>query len=73
MALTTQNQLLEVLKQEFGEFEELMFQGDQRRLNVLKCDFGDIHEAMLHNVERSFQRIFYILGIQKSDLDKVMF
>jgi hypothetical protein len=36
-------------------------------LNVLKCDFGDVDEAMFHDVERSFERIFYNLGLQKSD------
>jgi hypothetical protein len=40
-------------------------------LNVLKCNFGEVDEAMFHDVERSFERIFYILGIQKSDLDEV--
>jgi hypothetical protein len=72
IALTTQNDPLDVLKKEFGKFDELMFQGVQRCLNVLKCDFGDVHEAMLLDVERSFQRIFYILGIQRRDLDEVI-
>jgi hypothetical protein len=40
-------------------------------LNVLKCYFGDVDEAIFHDVERPFERIFYILGIQKSDLDEV--
>jgi hypothetical protein len=43
------------------------------KVDFLKCDFGDVHEAMLHDVERSFLRIFYILGIQKSVLDEVIF
>jgi hypothetical protein len=33
----------------------------------LKCDFGDIDEAMFHDVERSFESIFYILGHPKID------
>jgi hypothetical protein len=37
-------------------------------LNVLKCDFGDVDEAMFHDVERSQERILYILEIKKSDL-----
>jgi hypothetical protein len=40
-------------------------------LNFLKCDFGDVDEAMLHGVERQFERIFYILGIKKSDYYEV--
>jgi hypothetical protein len=34
-------------------------------------DFGDIDEAMFHDVERPFERILYILGLQKSVLDEV--
>jgi hypothetical protein len=40
-------------------------------VNVLKSDFGDFDEAMLHDVERTFERIFYILDIQKSVSDEV--
>jgi hypothetical protein len=40
-------------------------------LNVLKYDFGDIHSTMLHEVERPFESIFFILGIQKSNLNDV--
>jgi hypothetical protein len=40
-------------------------------VNVLKYDFVDVDEAMFHDVERIFERIFYILGIQKSVLDDV--
>jgi hypothetical protein len=42
---------------------------------VLKINFADFNETTFH-VERPFERIFYILGIEKSDLDeiaKVMF
>jgi hypothetical protein len=38
---------------------------------VLKINFADFDEAMFHDVERPFKRIVYILGIEKSDLDKV--
>jgi hypothetical protein len=38
-------------------------------MNVFKRDFCDVDEAMLHDVERKFESIFYILGFQKSDLD----
>jgi hypothetical protein len=40
-------------------------------LNVSKYYFSDVHEAMFHDVERPFEGIFYILGIQKSDLDEI--
>jgi hypothetical protein len=40
-------------------------------LNVLKCYFGEVDEAMFHDVERPQERIFYILGIKKSDLYEV--
>jgi hypothetical protein len=40
-------------------------------LKVLKVHFGDVDEAMFHDVERLFEHIFYILDIQKSDLDEV--
>jgi shikimate kinase len=39
---------------------------------VLKWNFGDVDEAMFHDVEMSFERIFYILGIEYSDLDEVV-
>jgi hypothetical protein len=39
--------------------------------NVLKCDFGDVVEAMFHDVEKTFDCIFYIHGIQISVLDDV--
>jgi hypothetical protein len=45
-------------------------------LNVLKCDIGEVDEAIFHDVEKPFERIFYILGIQISDyyeFEKVMF
>jgi hypothetical protein len=35
-------------------------------LKVLKFDIGDVDEAMFHDVERPFERIFYIVGIQKA-------
>jgi hypothetical protein len=38
-------------------------------LNALKFVFGDVDKAMFHDVERPFEGIFYIVGIQKSDLD----
>jgi hypothetical protein len=38
---------------------------------VLKINFADFDEAMFHYVERPFERIFYILGTEKSDLDEV--
>jgi hypothetical protein len=37
----------------------------------LKYDFGDIDEVMFHVIERTFELIFYILGIQKSVFDDV--
>jgi hypothetical protein len=40
-------------------------------LYALKCGVGDDGEAKFHDFERPFERIFYILGIQKSDLDEV--
>jgi hypothetical protein len=40
-------------------------------LNVLNINFPDFDEAMFHDFERSFEHIFYILGIEKSDLDEV--
>jgi hypothetical protein len=41
------------------------------RSELLKCDFGDVDEAKIHYVERPFERFFYILGIQRSNFDKV--
>jgi hypothetical protein len=40
-------------------------------VNALKCDFGDFDESMFHDVERQLEIIFYILGIEKCDLDEV--
>jgi hypothetical protein len=40
-------------------------------VNVLECDFGNVDETMFHDVERTFEPIFNILGIQKSVLDEV--
>jgi hypothetical protein len=40
-------------------------------LIVLKCNFLRFYEAMFHYFERPLTRIFYIPGIQKSDLDEV--
>jgi hypothetical protein len=34
-------------------------------------DFAEVDEAMFQGDERSFERIFYILIIQKRDLDEV--
>jgi hypothetical protein len=45
-------------------------------VKVLKCDFGNDHEMMFHDVERLFERIFYILRIQRSvseEVDEVLF
>jgi hypothetical protein len=41
-------------------------------LNVLKFDFVEVDESMFYDVVRPFQRIFYILVIQKGDLDEVV-
>jgi hypothetical protein len=38
---------------------------------VLRINFADFHEAIFHDVERPFERIFKILGIEKSDLEEV--
>jgi hypothetical protein len=41
-------------------------------VNVLKFVFVDVDDAMFFfDIERIFERIFYILGIQKSVLDDV--
>jgi hypothetical protein len=37
----------------------------------LKCDFCNFDEAMFHDVERPFERIYNILGIQKSNLNEI--
>jgi hypothetical protein len=37
-------------------------------LNVLKCDFVNVDEAMFSDVERSFERLFYIQGNKKNEL-----
>jgi hypothetical protein len=39
-------------------------------VNVLKCDFGDDNEKMFHDVERKFERFFFILRIQKNVFDE---
>jgi hypothetical protein len=39
-------------------------------LDVLKKDFDEVDEAMFHGVERPCEIIFYIPGIDKSDLDE---
>jgi hypothetical protein len=39
---------------------------------VLKFDFVKVDESMFYDVERLFQRIFYVLGIRKDDLDEVV-
>jgi hypothetical protein len=38
-------------------------------LEVLKNEFAEVHETMFHGIERQRDHIFYILGIEKSDLD----
>jgi hypothetical protein len=40
-------------------------------LNVLKINFGDVDEVMFHDVVKQLERIFYILGYEKCDLDEV--
>jgi hypothetical protein len=40
-------------------------------MDVLENDFGEVDEAMSHEFERTFKRIFYILSIEKSNVDKV--
>jgi hypothetical protein len=35
----------------------------------LTCDFGEVDESVFQGVERPFEPIFRIMGIQKSDLD----
>jgi hypothetical protein len=37
----------------------------------LKNDFGEFEETMFQGVERPYEFIFYVLGIQKSDLYEV--
>jgi hypothetical protein len=39
-------------------------------LNVLRINFGDVDEALFHDVVKQLERIFYILGTEKSDLDE---
>jgi hypothetical protein len=40
-------------------------------LDVLKNDFGEVDEAKFQGVERPYDLIFCILGIEKSDLGGV--
>jgi hypothetical protein len=40
-------------------------------LVVLKCVFGEVDEASFLGVERACKVIFFLMGIQKSDLDEV--
>jgi hypothetical protein len=40
-------------------------------MDVLKNDFGEVEEAMIQGVERPYENIFCILGIEKSDMDEV--
>jgi hypothetical protein len=40
-------------------------------LNVLKNDFGEVDEPMIQGVQKPFENIFCILGIEKSGLDDV--
>jgi hypothetical protein len=40
-------------------------------LNVLKYNLGDVVKAKFHDVEMQSERILYILGLQKRDLDRV--
>jgi hypothetical protein len=41
-------------------------------LDVLKNDFGEVDEAMFQGVERSYELVFCILSIEKSDLSEVL-
>jgi hypothetical protein len=40
-------------------------------LDVLENDFGEVDEAMFQDVERANELIFYILKIEKKDMNKV--
>jgi hypothetical protein len=40
-------------------------------LYLFNCDF-DVGEAMFEDVETPFERIFYILGIQKTNSTKLV-
>jgi hypothetical protein len=40
-------------------------------LDVLNNDFGEVDEAIFQGVERTYELIFFILSIEKSDLDEV--
>jgi hypothetical protein len=40
-------------------------------LDVLQNDFDEVDEEMFRDVEMSLERIFYIVVLQKSDLDEV--
>jgi hypothetical protein len=69
--------VLGIEKSDLDEFAYVMFQIGQWPyqlticLLLLKINFADFDEAMFHDVERAFERIFYILGIEKSYLDEV--
>jgi hypothetical protein len=64
-------------KMNLDEFLYVMFQVSNVTensiclVNDLKCNFGDVDEAIFRNVERTFERIFYILSVQKSVLDEI--
>jgi hypothetical protein len=38
---------------------------------MLKNDFAYVDDAMFRGIERQREIIFYILGIEKSDIDEV--
>jgi hypothetical protein len=66
------------IKRYLDEFAEVKFQVGKWPweikiclLEVLKGDFGDVDEEMFQGVERPCELIFYLLGIQKTDLDEV--
>jgi hypothetical protein len=40
-------------------------------LDVLKSDFREVDEAMFQGVERQYELIFFILNIEKRDLEEV--
>jgi hypothetical protein len=47
------------------------FTGSNMPFEGFKFDLCEVDEAIFHDIEKPFESIFYILGIQKSDLDEV--
>jgi hypothetical protein len=63
--------LLDVLKCEFGDVDEAMFQGVESPceqifclLHVAKCDFGEVDKAMFQVVEYPWKSVFRLLPPQ---------